>query len=199
MILAAGLGTRMRSKRAKVLHRAGGLALVEHVVEAAREVAAAEHIVVVTGHQAAEVEALLRPHGRALRAAGCRRRARGTRWMCCREKRREVRMPGLLMVLYGDTPLLSAATLERLRDAAGESGGGGDADHDRRWTIPRATGACIVDRPGNVEAIVEHKDCTAEQRAIRLINSGIYCFRRGAAVEAPRRNPAESADAASII
>ena len=63
VVLAAGLGTRMRSKRAKVLHRAGGLALVEHVVAAARAVAPAERIIAVTGHQAEEVEALLQPQG----------------------------------------------------------------------------------------------------------------------------------------
>ena len=53
VILAAGLGTRMRSKQAKVLHRAGGMALVEHVVGAARELASPENIVVVTGHRTA--------------------------------------------------------------------------------------------------------------------------------------------------
>ena len=63
VILAAGLGTRMRSRRAKVLHRAGGLALVEHVIRSARAIAPAERIAVVTGHQAAEVEALLAPTG----------------------------------------------------------------------------------------------------------------------------------------
>ena len=63
VILAAGLGTRMRSKRAKVLHRAGGLTLVEHVVSAATAVAPPERITTVTGHQAEEVEAVLEPHG----------------------------------------------------------------------------------------------------------------------------------------
>ena len=63
VILAAGLGTRMRSKKAKVLHRAGGLALVEQVVSAARTLAPYERIVVVTGHQAETVEALLQPLG----------------------------------------------------------------------------------------------------------------------------------------
>ena len=63
VILAAGLGTRMRSKRAKVLHRAGGLALVEQVVAAARTLAPYGRIFVVTGHQAELVEALLQPLG----------------------------------------------------------------------------------------------------------------------------------------
>ena len=63
VILAAGLGTRMRSKRAKVLHRAGGLALVEHVVRSARGVTDADRIVVVLGHQADEVKAVLAPYG----------------------------------------------------------------------------------------------------------------------------------------
>ena len=55
VILAAGLGTRMKSRRAKVLHRAGGKALVEHVVETALELTPADHIFVVVGHQADEV------------------------------------------------------------------------------------------------------------------------------------------------
>src|SRR5579871_5426327 len=63
VILAAGLGTRMRSKRAKVLHQAGGMALVEHVVAAARAVAQPAQIVTVTGHQAEHVEELLAPSG----------------------------------------------------------------------------------------------------------------------------------------
>jgi len=67
VILAAGLGTRMRSKQAKVLHRAGGLSLVEHVVLAAGAVTSRDRIVVVTGHQADAVEALLKPMASASR------------------------------------------------------------------------------------------------------------------------------------
>ena len=63
VILAAGLGTRMRSKQAKVLHRAGGLPLVEHVVRAARAVAEPDRILVVTGHQAEAVERTLASSG----------------------------------------------------------------------------------------------------------------------------------------
>ena len=62
-ILAAGLGTRMKSKKAKVLHQAGGLTLVEHVVRSAGAIAAGDRVAVVVGHQAAEVQLLLQGYG----------------------------------------------------------------------------------------------------------------------------------------
>jgi bifunctional UDP-N-acetylglucosamine pyrophosphorylase / glucosamine-1-phosphate N-acetyltransferase len=172
-ILAAGLGTRMRSKRAKVLHRAAGLALVEHVVGAARRLAEPQSILVVTGHQAAEVEALLQPTGvRFVRQEFPK--GTGHALECCRAALENV--SGLLMVLYGDTPLLSAATLERLREVQAESGAAATLI-TTTLEDPSGYGRVIVDADGNVEAIVEHKDCSSEQRAIRVINSGIYCFR----------------------
>ena len=63
VILAAGLGTRMKSKRAKVLHKAGGMTLVEHVVAGARELTEANRITVVVGHQAEQVQQILSPQG----------------------------------------------------------------------------------------------------------------------------------------
>src|SRR5277367_2626507 len=123
VILAAGLGTRMRSKRAKVLHRAGGLALVEHVAGAARALAPPENTIVVTGHQAAEVETLLEPAGvRFVRQEPPR--GTGHALECCRtalEPGSGLPAEGQLMVLYGDTPLLSAVTLERLRETQARS------------------------------------------------------------------------------
>jgi bifunctional UDP-N-acetylglucosamine pyrophosphorylase / glucosamine-1-phosphate N-acetyltransferase len=172
-ILAAGLGTRMRSKRAKVLHRAGGLALAEHVVGAARAIAPAEQMVVVTGHQAADVEALLRPSGVSF-VRQDPPKGTGHALECCRERLEHV--PGLLMVLYGDTPLLSSTTLGHLREAQ-ERLGPAATLITTTLSDPAGYGRVIVDERGNVEAIVEHKDCTPEQREIRVINSGIYCFK----------------------
>ncbi len=169
LILAAGLGTRMRSKRAKVLHRAGGRALVEHVVGAARALTSAERIVAVCGHQAAEVEALLQPQGIGL-VRQEPQQGTGHAVACCRE---HVPHSGLLMVLYGDTPLLTAATLQRLRDAHQESAAATLITTD--LDDPTGYGRVIVDS-GVVAEIVEHKDCTPEQRIVRTINSGIYCF-----------------------
>src|ERR1700692_4645370 len=123
VILAAGLGTRMRSKRAKVLHRAGGLALVEHVVQAARAVASPEKIVVVTGHQADDVEDLLAPSGVRF-ARQIEQKGTGHALMCALGRldrldkldKLDAKSNRLVMVLYGDTPLLARATLEQLRD-----------------------------------------------------------------------------------
>jgi bifunctional UDP-N-acetylglucosamine pyrophosphorylase/glucosamine-1-phosphate N-acetyltransferase len=171
VILAAGLGTRMRSKRAKVLHRAGGLALVEQVVAAARALAPYGRIVVVTGHQAELVEALLQPLGVGF-ARQQSQNGTGHALASCREA---VPHDGLLTVLYGDTPLLTAATLERLRDA--------QTDSEAAATLitttledPTGYGRILLNDGGDVTAIVEEKACTPEQKKIKLINSGIYCF-----------------------
>jgi bifunctional UDP-N-acetylglucosamine pyrophosphorylase/glucosamine-1-phosphate N-acetyltransferase len=171
LILAAGLGTRMRSKKAKVLHRAGGLALAEHVVSAALALAQPEHVVVVTGHQAGAVEAALQSYGVAF-ARQEPQNGTGHAVECCRDL---VPHTGLLMVLYGDTPLLTAATLERLRDAHQASGAAATLI-TTNLEDPSGYGRVVADQNGVVTAIVEHKNCSPEQHAIRVINSGIYCF-----------------------
>src|SRR5258708_2547698 len=158
VILAAGLGTRMRSKRAKVLHGAGGAALIEHVVQAARAVAPAERIVVVTGHQADAVEELLTPLG-VVFARRVEQRGTGHAVMCAKPV---AKSPGLLMVLYGDTPLLSGATLRELRDAQA----GSDAAATLITTTldsPAEYGRVLLDGDGYVDAIIEHKTATPEQ------------------------------------
>jgi bifunctional UDP-N-acetylglucosamine pyrophosphorylase / glucosamine-1-phosphate N-acetyltransferase len=173
VILAAGLGTRMRSKRAKVLHRAGGLALVEHVVTAATAVAPADRMIVVTGHQAEEVEAVLQPSGVGfVRQAG--QKGTGHALASCRE--RLLNRDGLVMVLYGDTPLLSPVTLQRLRDLQSTSATAATLI-TTKIEDPAGYGRVILDGEGYVTAIVEEKAATPQQKSIRLINSGIYCFR----------------------
>jgi bifunctional UDP-N-acetylglucosamine pyrophosphorylase/glucosamine-1-phosphate N-acetyltransferase len=172
VILAAGLGTRMRSKRAKVLHRAGGLTLVEHVVAAATAVAPPERITAVTGHQAEEVEAVLEPHGIGfVRQVG--QKGTGHALAACRERLQN--LDGLLMVLYGDTPLLSPVTLQKLRDLQSSSG---TAATLITTTLenPSGYGRVILNGQGDVTAIVEEKAATPGQKSIQVINSGIYCF-----------------------
>ncbi len=177
VILAAGLGTRMRSKQAKVLHRAGGLALVEHVVQAARAVAPAARISVVTGHQADAVEALLKPTGVSF-ARQVEQKGTGHALKCAREVlvKADPEQTGSLMVLMGDTPLLSAATLKRLQEAQEQD----DAAATMITTTledPTGYGRVIIDSQNNVQAIVEHKAATPAQLKVKVINSGIYIFK----------------------
>ncbi len=173
LILGAGLGTRMRSKRAKVLHRAGGLALIEHVVQAASHITPARNVTVVVGHQGAQVESLLSPLGIGF-VRQAEQKGTGHAVTICRE----VLAPrgGLLMVLYGDTPLLSPATLEELvkRQVSG-------SDAARLITTqlddPTGYGRIVFAEDGGIQEIVEQKAATPAQLQIRYINSGIYCFR----------------------
>ncbi|HTR37286.1 MAG TPA: bifunctional UDP-N-acetylglucosamine diphosphorylase/glucosamine-1-phosphate N-acetyltransferase GlmU [Bryobacteraceae bacterium] len=175
VILAAGLGTRMKSKRAKVLHRAGGLALIEHVVAAAQTIATPRDIHVVVGHQAEEVQALLEPSGvRFIR----QREQKGTGHALLACRKTLASNNGLVVVLYGDCPLLSPATLTKLvrKQAAGKAAA---TLITTRLDDPSGYGRVILSERNKVRAIVEHKAATAEQRAIQVINSGIYCFRAG--------------------
>jgi bifunctional UDP-N-acetylglucosamine pyrophosphorylase / glucosamine-1-phosphate N-acetyltransferase len=173
VILAAGLGTRMRSKRAKVLHRAGGMALIEHVVAAASAITPAESIVAVTGHQAAEVEKLLTPLGLEF-ARQTEQKGTGHALECTRASLGH--LDGFVMVLYGDTPLLTARTLTRLRDFQLNSEAAATLI-TTTVTDPTGYGRVITDESGRVFEIIEHKACTPDQLAVDVINSGIYCFR----------------------
>ena len=172
VILAAGLGTRMKSRKAKVLHHAGGLTLIEHVVNSALAVTTPERVVVVVGHQAEEVRKLLGVRGLRF-ALQTEQKGTGDALAVCRDVVPD--HEGRLLVLYGDCPLLSEHTLRNLV-----------AHHDRSGAAatvittmledPFGYGRAIVNAAGEVEAIVEHKVATPEQRAVRQINSGIYAF-----------------------
>lgn len=172
VILAAGLGTRMKSRKAKVLHQAGGLTLVEHVVNSALAITAPERVVVVIGHQAEEVRNAV--GGRGVRfAVQANQKGTGDALAVCRDVVPD--QHGLLVVLYGDCPLLSVETLETL--IAHHRGSGAAATViTTMLEDPSGYGRSIVSAAGYVEAIVEHKVATPEQRAVRQINSGIYCF-----------------------
>ena len=173
LILAAGLGTRMKSKLAKVLHRAGGLALIEHVVNAASTIASPGSITIVTGHQAAQVEELLKGRGVGF-IYQKEQLGTGHAVMVCREKLKNI--PGHVVVLYGDCPLLSPEALRELLKRQQESGGAATMI-TTELEDPTGYGRAIVGKDGYVHAVVEQKAATPEQLAIKRINSGIYCFR----------------------
>ena len=173
VILAAGLGTRMKSRRAKVLHRAGGKCLVQHVVDTALALAPGERIFVVVGHQSEEVRRAISTPGIGFIEQG---EQRGTGHAVLVGRPQLASLGGYLMVLYGDSPLLRAETLERL--VAAQAGGNAAATLlTADMADPTGYGRVIRDARGGVAEIVEQKAATPEQLAIREANMGIYCFR----------------------
>jgi bifunctional UDP-N-acetylglucosamine pyrophosphorylase/glucosamine-1-phosphate N-acetyltransferase len=176
IVLAAGGGTRMRSKTVKVLHEVGGRSMVGHVLAAVRAVEPVR-VVAVVGHQREQVGAHIRAlvpdvilavqeqqHGTgdAVRVAMEALSPAGT-------------TSGTVLVAYGDTPLLQGGTL---RDFAEEHEAAQCAVSVLSGVVedPHGYGRIVRNDEGDVEAIIEEKDATAEQRAIREINSGILAF-----------------------
>jgi len=172
LILAAGLGTRMKSKKAKVLHRAGGRTLLGHVLTTCAKIASPARTVAVVGHQADEVRDSVSEFGIGF-AVQADQRGTGHAVMAAREA---LQPDGLLVVLYGDGPLLSEGTLRRLIE---KHSGSGAAATLITTTLadPTGYGRVIADADGRIQAVVEQKAATAEQLAISVVNSGIYCFR----------------------
>jgi bifunctional UDP-N-acetylglucosamine pyrophosphorylase/glucosamine-1-phosphate N-acetyltransferase len=171
VLLGAGKGTRMRSELAKVLHRAGGLPLVEHVVRACQPLKPAQLLVVV-GHQAEEVSAVITSLGAQ---TVLQQPQRGT-GHAMQVARRAIRKSAkLAIVVPGDAPLLRAETLAALLDAH-RHGEAAATILTAELNDPTDYGRVLRDSEGRVQAIVEEKSATPEQRAIREVNSSIYCF-----------------------
>src|ERR1700685_822733 len=171
VLLAAGKGTRMRSELAKVLHRAGGLTLVEHVVRACQPLKPAQLLVVV-GHQAEDVSAVVTGLGAQ---TVLQQPQRGTGHAMQIARRAIRRSAKLALVVPGDAPLLRTETLAALleTDRRGEAAA---TILTAELDDPTDYGRVLRDSEGRVQAIVEEKSATPEQRAIREVNSSIYCF-----------------------
>ncbi|MGW1956275.1 bifunctional UDP-N-acetylglucosamine diphosphorylase/glucosamine-1-phosphate N-acetyltransferase GlmU [Streptomyces sp. NPDC001920] len=175
VVLAAGEGTRMKSATPKVLHELCGRSLVGHVLAAAGELQP-ENLVVVVGHAREQVAAHLAEIDPGVRTA-VQAEQNGT-GHAVRMALEELggAVDGTVVVVCGDTPLLSGETLTRL---AATHSADGNAVTVLTAEVPDATGYGRIVRDGvsgAVTAIVEHKDATEAQRAIREINSGVFAF-----------------------
>jgi bifunctional UDP-N-acetylglucosamine pyrophosphorylase/glucosamine-1-phosphate N-acetyltransferase len=168
VILAAGKGTRMKSALPKVLHRAAGRPLLQWVVDAARAAGCAR-ILVVVGHGAERVREEIEGDGLGW---VLQEEQKGTGHALAQAEK-EVNGEATVLVLSGDVPLVHPETLDRLA-AAAEEGWGAMAVAE--LPDPGSLGRVIVDQAGVFQAIVELKDATPEQRAVRLINAGIYAL-----------------------
>jgi bifunctional UDP-N-acetylglucosamine pyrophosphorylase/glucosamine-1-phosphate N-acetyltransferase len=173
VIMAAGKGTRLKSKRAKVLHHIGGKALLEHVIHAATQIVPPEDVYVVVGHQAGAVQAAVASTGVKF-VTQAEQRGTGHAIQTVREA---VSGYEHLIVLSGDVPLLQPETIARLRDF--------HLSERAAMTIltaapddPNGYGRVLRKSPASAEvtAIVEQKALTPEEKKVREINSGIYAF-----------------------
>ena len=172
IILAAGLGTRMRSKLPKVLHQAGGAALIAHVVETALEITTPDRVIAVVGHQAGRVRECVASNGIQF-ALQTEPNGTGHALAVCAGI--EGVSDGRVVVLYGDVPLLRVETIRELMRRQADSGCAAVV-LTARVDNPHGYGRIVRDAAGHISAIVEEKAASAEQRAIQEINSGIYCF-----------------------
>jgi bifunctional UDP-N-acetylglucosamine pyrophosphorylase/glucosamine-1-phosphate N-acetyltransferase len=163
IILAAGLGTRMRSDRPKVLHEVAGRPMIEHVIAALAPLAPARTAVVI-GADMAAVATAVAPHRTAIQAE---RRGTGHAVLAARELLEG--FAGDVVVLYGDVPLIRSDTIRRLVEVARP---GALAVLGFRPDDPSGYGRLIIDGAGRLDRIVEHKDADADERAVRLCNAG---------------------------
>ncbi len=170
IVLAAGQGKRMKSRLYKVLHQVCGKPMVSHVLSAVKE-AACERAVIIVGHGADAVQATLGDSAEYAYQA----EQLGTGHAVMQAKALLGNEDGVTVVICGDTPLVRAETIEAMiaqhvaQDAAATV-------LTALFDDPSGYGRVVRGAAGDVERIVEHKDCSPEEAAVREINTGTYCF-----------------------
>ena len=170
IILAAGKGTRMKSKKSKLVQKIYGKEIVKRAVENAQK-AGVKDIVAVVGYMKEEVMNVL---GDNVKYA-FQEEMLGTGHAVIQAKEYLKNKKGKVLVLNGDVPLLRPETINKLLEKSTEN-----KEYATLLTAiydnPRGYGRIIRDEGGNISAIVEEKDTTEEQKLIKEINAGIYCF-----------------------
>lgn len=170
IVLAAGKGKRMKSKTYKVLHPVCGKPMVGHVTEALEQ-AGMDQIYVIVGHGAEAVRAYLGERATYV----MQEEQLGTGHAVLQAESQLAERAGTTVIVCGDTPLITSQTIAKLVEEH-------EADRAAATVMtavledPGSLGRIIRDEEGNVQAIVEHKDCTEEQAAIKEINTGTYIF-----------------------
>ncbi len=180
IILAAGMGTRMKSNKAKVLHEIAGQPMIIYVAAAARKVAG-DDVIVVIGNQAQTVRGCLSECGELIFAHQDKQLGTAHAVLCalphipdhCEE----------VVILCGDVPLIQPQTITGLVESHRH------AARDIsllavKLDNPYGYGRVLLDENQQVSGIIEEADATAEQKAIKLINAGLYCIKKGFLLEA---------------
>lgn len=178
VILAAGMGTRMRSALPKVMHPVAGVPMLRHVLDAACALQP-ERLVVVVGPEMEAVSRFVAPWPTVVQTE-----RRGTADALRAALPELAGFPGTVLVLYGDTPLLRAETLAGLATALTDAAAEPAATHEpaavavlgMRPADPAGYGRLVLGSDGHLERIVEHLDACPEERAIGLCNGGLMAF-----------------------
>lgn len=175
LILAAGLGTRMRSDKAKVLHHLDGRPLINHVRETGASLGPRKTIVVI-GHQAENVRAAVLSESEADTVDfAIQERQLGTADAVGSARSLLEEAEGDLLILSGDVPMIRAETLSQLVETH-RSKGADCTVLTVRLSDPTGYGRVVRSASGGFARIVEQKDATDDERRVNEINSGIYCF-----------------------
>ena len=185
LIMAAGLGTRMKSRRAKVLHELGGAPLIAYVVRAAQALEP-RSIITILGHQAEEVERAVLAEVGELASFVIQERQRGTGDAVESARRVLEDSDSLVLVLSGDVPMIRVETLQKLIEHHSNTAAACSI-LSVRLENPTGYGRIIRDETGAFRKIVEQRDASEDERQVREINSGIYCFEAKSLFEALRK------------
>ena len=178
LILAAGLGTRMKSNLAKVLHPLDGRPLIDHVCETALELDP-KRVYVVVGHQAEDVKTAVLNEADADKVAfPVQHQQLGTGDAVNSAREMLADSDSITVVLSGDVPLIRAETLRKLIESHNNYlGRGADCTIlSIRLKDPTGYGRVVRDENGVFDRIVEQKDASDEERIVDEVNAGIYCF-----------------------
>jgi len=179
-IMAAGLGTRMKSETPKVLHRIAGRPMLHWVVTAARA-AGAQRVIAILGHKADVVKAALDAsfgNGAVEVALQTEQRGTGHAVQCAMPAVQSEPDDRIVLILTGDAPMLASERIAELTAACAASPAG-MALLSTVPPRPMPYGRLVRDASGVLQKIVEHPDATPEQRAIRDTNAGFYAIRLG--------------------
>lgn len=175
VILAAGQGTRMRSDTHKVLHPIASRPLLLHLLDTV-DALGADRKVVVVGKGRDQVEVAL--DGRGVIVAH-QAEQKGTAHAVLQAREALAGYDGAVLVLYGDTPFVEAATLRRMLDRLDGEGGPGVVVLASTPADPLNYGRIVLGRGDRIAKMVEYKDATEAERAVRLCNSGMMAVRSG--------------------
>lgn len=178
IILAAGEGTRMKSKMSKVLHKIGGKPLVKHVLDACTHANIDKNIIIV-GHGKEQVIEQISHDGIIFKEQPIYEGAPYGTGFAVSHAMDEIEEDSTVVILCGDTPLITGETINELKDFHNKGNYDGTV---LTAVLDDATGygRIVKDESGELVKIVEQKDASKEEQSIREVNSGMYCFKGGA-------------------